>query len=201
MYLKKPVISNAYDFRILLAINTEEMIVKDIVKKVGSYKHTIRRQIKTDLKKDFLIEKVVDKRKKTIYSIRWEKIVEEFLRYIKKTIQEKELSKELKEEFSKQIISIKQNKFLILALKIMFKEFSKVYIKGDLTQTLEDLFKETIVNLSEKLSPDNIKHNIFIKLKDNKEFTDFIKFNNLLGSLISPNKINLDNVFYEELEK
>lgn len=201
MYVKKPVIQNVYDSKILIAIGTNEFIVKQIAKITHSHKPTIRRQIKEDLLKEYLHEKILDDRGKTIYSIKWNKIVEDFLNYLKKIAKEKKLSKTELLEIETKIKPMKNNKYLIVILQIMFKEFSKIYLSNDFQITLEDLFKEMINSLSKNLNPNVINPKVYMDLKEEKEFNDFLVFNNILEKYFSSININIANLFYLELEK
>lgn len=199
MYVKKPVINNVYDSQILLAINTKECIVKEIANITKSQKLTIRRQIQRDLLKNYLNEKTLDKRGKTIYSIRWEGITHDFLEYLKRLIKEKNFSKEEIQKINKEMIYMQDNQYLILILKIMFKEFFKFYTSNHTSITLEDLFKETIASLGSKLNPDNLKPKVFMDLKERKDFREFLNLTHFLKTHFSP-RIELDNLFYTELE-
>lgn len=201
MYVKKPVIENVYDSKILLAIGTNEFIVKQISKITGTHKPTIRRQIKEDLLEDYLHEKTLDKRGKTIYSIKWNRIVEDFLSYLKKLSKERKLSKKETEDMESKLKPMKNNKYLKIVLQLMFKEFSRIYLSHDLPITLEELFKEMIVSLGESLNPDVIRPKFYMELKEEKEFNDFIIFNYFLETYFSTMKIGMADLFYMELEK
>jgi len=200
MYVKKPVIENVYDSKILLAIGTNEIIVKQISEITGTHKPTIRRQIKEDLLKDYLNEKTLDERGKTIYSIKWKQIVEDFLNYLKKLSKEKKLSKKEMEDLESKLNPMKKNKYLVLVLQIMFKEFSRIYLSHNLPITLEELFKEMIVSLGENLNPDVIRPKVYMELKEEKEFSDFLTFNYFLETYFSTMKINMADLFYMELD-
>jgi hypothetical protein len=201
MYVKKPVIENVYDSKILLAIGTNEVIVKQISKITGTHKPTIRRQIKEDLLEEYLKEEILDDRGKTTYSIRWNKIVEDFLNYLKKISKEKKLSKKEIEEMETKLKPMKNNKYLILVLQIMFREFSRIYLSHNIPITIEELFKEMIVSLGENLNPNTIRPKVYMDLKEEKEFSDFLFFNYFLETYFSTMKINIADLFYLELEK
>jgi hypothetical protein len=83
----------------------------------------------------------------------------------------------------------------------MFKEFSKIYLPNDFQITLEDLFKEMINSLSKNLNPNVIKPKVYMDLKEEKDFNDFLIFNNLLEKYFSSTSINIANLFYLGLEK
>jgi hypothetical protein len=201
MYVKKPVIENVYDSKILLAISTNELIVKQISKITSTHKPTIRRQIKEDLLEEYLKEEILDDRGKTAYSIRWKKIVEDFLNYLKKLSKEKKLSKKEIEEMETKLKPMKNNKYLILVLQIMFREFSRIYLSHNIPITIEELFKEMIVSLGENLNPNTIRPKVYMDLKEEKEFSDFLFFNYFLETYFSTMKINIADLFYLELEK
>jgi hypothetical protein len=201
MYVKKPVAENVYDSQILITLNTEELTIKQVCDKINSHKPTIRRQIQQDLLKDYLSHKKIDKRGKTTYTIKWNKIVEDFLDYLKKLSKEKEFTKEEYNNLLQKIKPLEKNPYLILILQLMFKEYFKIYIKNKIPLTLEDLFKETILSLGEKLNPNSIKPTFFMKYKNENSFNDFMDFTYFLENYFSSQKIDLDDLFYMELEK
>ena len=208
MYVKKPVIENVYDSKILLAISTNELVVREISRITGTHKPTIRRQIKEDLLKAYLHEEKglgkkgkPDKRGKTKYSIKWNKISEDFLSYLRRLSKDRKLSKKEIEEIEIKIKPMNDNKYLILILQIMFKEFSKIYLPHNLPITLKELFNETIVGLGKNLNADVIKPKLYMGLKEEKQFSDFLIFNSLLEKYFSSMKINIAELFYSELEE
>jgi len=105
------------------------------------------------------------------------------------------------DELIKRSKSIENNKYLNLVLQIMFKEFFRVYVKNNIPITLEDLFKEMILDLGEKLNPDSISKKIYMEYKDETEFSVFMGFTYFLETYFSSQKIGLDYLFNFELEK
>jgi len=201
MYVKKPVINSLYDSQILIALNNEELTVKQICDKINTHKQTVRRQIKEDLLKTYLDEKVTDKRGKTIHSIKWNKIVSDFFEYLNELAKEKNLTKEDRKLINDKTKNMGNNKFIILTLQIMFREYFRVYVKKNLPITLADLFKETIIEAGVKLNPDQIKHAIKARFGKDGEFENFMDLTYLFQTFFASERIPLDDLFYNQLEK
>lgn len=201
MYIKKPVAKSLYDSQILIAVNNEELTIKQICEKVGSHKQTVRRQIKEDLLKIYLDEKITDKRGTTVYSVKWNRIVSDFFNYLNELAKEKKLSKEENKKLNDKIKIMSNNKFITLSLKVMFREYFRIYVKKSLPVTLEELFKETILELATKLNPDMIRHGVKMDFGRDKDFKEFMDLTYLLHSFFASERIPLDDLFYSELDK
>lgn len=201
MYIKKPVISNYYDSQILIALGDEKLTIKQICDKTSAHKQSVRRQIKEDLLKErYLDEEVADKRGKTVYAINWSRVISDFLDYLvnlakKKKIEEKEFKKIVDKT---KIMS--NNKFLVTVFKIMFKKYTEVYLKREIQITLEDLFREIILQLGIELSPEKIRYEVRIRFEKDKEFKDFLDFTYFLETFFSSEGRPLVASFYKELE-
>lgn len=201
MYVKKPVINNHYDSQILIALGEEKLTIKQICDKTHSHKQTVRRQIKEDLLKEkYLDEEVADKRGKTVHAINWTRIVSDFLDYLVDLAKKKKIEKE---EFKKIVEKTKimsNNKFLVTIFKIMFRKYTIIYLKKEIPITLEDLFREIILQLGIELNPRKMRYEAKMKFEKDKEFKDFLDLTYLLETYFSSEGIPLEILFYKELE-
>ena len=211
MKIKKPIIENARDFEILMLIKEEINYNEILAKKLKIKPSTIIEQLKHLEEHKYITSKREKRFNRKMYSLNYDKFVEDLLLqirgYILGTLSAKEVSslklthKEIKKIMDENIskTSIYTNKLLRnKELKELFINSSVNDIKIDNITILADLYRDLVFTLSfikiTEGNEKNIDKNRLIKLKKRfKEVFEVMDKVEKFNEVWNKYKINKDN--------
>lgn len=199
MKKRVPILNNEIFSKILFIINKREIYASQIASELNKTQATTQRQLTFLVKENYLIIKEHPEKKKNIklFSIDWQKIVEEFLKEVKNARDEtlKQLSEKSKESLKKElqykqgkdfniiyeldkkefVNNLKNNKYLLLYLQNFFSKLGEMNSNYTLSQAFS--FIILVGNFNFIKTFQGVRLNLGYVLEMTREFKFDFEFN------------------------